>query len=249
MPRLSILTVAKNSGFKLLDTFASLVSIPNFHRDELEWIIVDGFSLDVSLNALSIISNSGFPNIHILCEQDAGIYDAMNKAARLANSDYILFLNAGDRLAASSAVSMLRSKFDGYSIYAYGYCLRQKSLDLIFHPLAIKTHVQLILSYLCINLPTSHNSTLYPRFLVNEIPFNDYFDCAADFDQYLSMRARGTPISVNLSKSISIIDTEGFISVRRVASYKQYLAVSIKHKMHLSSLYWRLRLLLNRNCT
>ena len=31
-----------------------------------------------------------------VCESDDGVYDAMNKAARLANGDYVCYMNAGD---------------------------------------------------------------------------------------------------------------------------------------------------------
>ena len=48
--------------------------------------------------------NSGH-TVKVVSEKDKGLYDAMNKGLRMATGRYVLFLNAGDRLAASDTLT------------------------------------------------------------------------------------------------------------------------------------------------
>jgi glycosyltransferase involved in cell wall biosynthesis len=65
----------------------------------VEWILIDGASQDETLQ----IAN-GYRNqmremgmkVTIISEKDEGIYDAMNKGARLATGEVIGFINSGD---------------------------------------------------------------------------------------------------------------------------------------------------------
>ena len=67
----------------------------------VEHLIIDGASKDATLNHLHLWEKQqeAMPTSHklvVVSEPDKGLYDAMNKALRLATGDYVLFLNAGD---------------------------------------------------------------------------------------------------------------------------------------------------------
>ena len=67
----------------------------------VEHLIIDGASKDATLNHLHLWEKlqEEMPTSHklvVVSEPDKGLYDAMNKALRLATGDYVLFLNAGD---------------------------------------------------------------------------------------------------------------------------------------------------------
>lgn len=89
-PLITIITVCLNAADYIEDTIKSVISQD---YDEIEYIIIDGGSMD---GTLSIIDKYYGHIDKIISEADAGIYDAMNKGIRLANGEFIGFLNAGD---------------------------------------------------------------------------------------------------------------------------------------------------------
>ncbi len=60
----------------------------------VEHLIIDGASTDGTLNLLKEYEQQG--RMSILSEPDSGIYDAFNKAVRMAKGKYIAFLNSDD---------------------------------------------------------------------------------------------------------------------------------------------------------
>lgn len=65
------------------------------HRQDWEWIVIDGGSTDGSVDYLTGLKD----HISVLVsERDGGIYDAMNKGLRRATGEYVWFVNAGDAL-------------------------------------------------------------------------------------------------------------------------------------------------------
>ena len=89
---ISIITVNLNNKNGLLKTIKSIKS-QTFKDFEL--IVVDGNSTDGSKDVLS--KNANIIN-HLICENDTGIYNAMNKGINLSTGKYLLFLNSGDWL-------------------------------------------------------------------------------------------------------------------------------------------------------
>lgn len=98
--KFSVVTVTYNAAPLIGRT---IDSVERQNYDRIEHIIVDGNSADDTLVLIHRYqernSRREVPR-EIVCrtEPDEGIYDAMNKALRLATGDYVLFLNAGDTL-------------------------------------------------------------------------------------------------------------------------------------------------------
>ena len=121
--KLSIITITYNNAEGLRRTIQSVQS--QTFRD-FEHIIVDGGSTDESVEIIRNYADeqairlkcykairqencnadnlTSLPIIWI-SEPDKGIYNAMNKGIRLANGEYLLFLNSGDCLVCESTLS------------------------------------------------------------------------------------------------------------------------------------------------
>ena len=98
--KMTVATVTYNAADLLERT---LRSVESQTYPFVEHLIIDGNSTDGTLALLHHYqernSQRELPHeIEIISENDNGLYDAMNKALQMATGDYILFLNAGDKL-------------------------------------------------------------------------------------------------------------------------------------------------------
>lgn len=90
--KLSIITINYNDASGLKATIESVLS--QSFRD-FEYIVIDGGSNDGSNEVLETYRDR---IDFAVSEKDNGIYNAMNKGARHASGEYLLFLNSGDTL-------------------------------------------------------------------------------------------------------------------------------------------------------
>lgn len=99
MDKISIITICYNCKDQLLNTVNSVI-----RQDYplVEYIIIDGGSTDGTLDALSPYRNQLST---VISERDNGIYDALNKGVSVATGEWILCLNAGDRLVHEKTLS------------------------------------------------------------------------------------------------------------------------------------------------
>lgn len=93
MYKLTIITVTYNAEAVLERTIRS-VRAGGVRRD-VEYLVIDGKSTD---NTLTVIQKHEPDITHWLSEPDSGLYDAMNKGLRLAQGEYVWFINAGDEV-------------------------------------------------------------------------------------------------------------------------------------------------------
>jgi glycosyltransferase involved in cell wall biosynthesis len=100
MPLVTIAMVVRNTVEAFTDTFRSIEqqTYPN-----IEIIVIDGGSTD---GTLELIRERESRIARWISEPDKGPYDGMNKAARLANGRWILFMNAGDFFYTPEAIEI-----------------------------------------------------------------------------------------------------------------------------------------------
>ncbi|MDU1905351.1 MAG: glycosyltransferase family 2 protein [Dysgonomonas sp.] len=90
--KLSVITINWNNKNGLERTISSVLSQT---YSDYEYIIIDGGSTDGSVD---IISRNKDRISYWVSEPDSGVYNAMNKAIRVAQGEYLYFLNSGDYL-------------------------------------------------------------------------------------------------------------------------------------------------------
>lgn len=109
-PKISIITITYNAEMFLERTLISVqkalekLNDPHF----LEYIIIDGASKD---GTGAIIDQYASMLHQVVSEPDSGLYDAMNKGLRLANGQYLWFLNAGDEVRDQNVFLKLKEAF------------------------------------------------------------------------------------------------------------------------------------------
>lgn len=112
LPLITIATVTYNAE-KVLDR--TLQSVERQKYPRIEHLIIDGCSSDNTLSHVrKYVERNAVPqhNIRIVCEKDQGLYDAMNKAIALAEGNYIVFLNAGDKLHSDDTIERVVESLD-----------------------------------------------------------------------------------------------------------------------------------------
>lgn len=104
VPLVSVLTVTKNSQKTIKDC---LLSVDKQTYPNVEHIVVDGSSDDDTLN---LVSKFKLSRGAVLSEPDKGIYDALNKALKLANGEIIGFLHSDDVFADNAVIETVINK-------------------------------------------------------------------------------------------------------------------------------------------
>ncbi len=105
-PLVTIVTATMNAAAALPHTIRSF-------REQIgprfEWLVVDGGSTDGTVDLLRASEELA----SWISEPDEGIYDAWNKACRHARGEWILFLGAGDELAANNVLERMAPHLSG----------------------------------------------------------------------------------------------------------------------------------------
>lgn len=130
MMKVSVITVAYNSGATIADT---LESVLNQTYNDIECIVVDGKSRDNTMDIVkSFIPRFG-GRIKVLSEKDEGIYDAMNKGICMSTGDVVGILNSDDYFTSPDVVEKMVSAFsDGVdAVYGDVHFIRDSRRDVV----------------------------------------------------------------------------------------------------------------------
>ncbi len=170
---LSIITVVLNDRENFISTRRNLAGQ---NTQDFEWIVVDGGSTDGTQEA---VRESSHPKLRYLSEHDSGIFDAMNKGIALARGEYLLFLNAGDRLASNSTLADLSKilREPGRAIdFLYGDALEESETGVVTLKPA-RSH-----RTLWYGMFTHHQAMVYRCSLASDQMYDPGFRIAGDYD-------------------------------------------------------------------
>ncbi|MBP7721172.1 MAG: glycosyltransferase [Alphaproteobacteria bacterium] len=164
-PVFSIITVTHNNlpGLQKTDRSLKLQSFRDF-----EWIVINGGSADGTEGFLT------HSNASAINREGCSKYDAMNLGLARATSDYVLFLDAGSKLAFANTLARLHNFIRSARKapdFIYGDCLEGETYK------SARAHTQLRLGMF-----TPHPAMIYRRGALNGLSFDVQYKIAADYD-------------------------------------------------------------------
>lgn len=223
-PRISIVTVVRNGENLVSSTMQSVFG--QTARKSIEYIVVEGKSTD---DTLAILKRQEDQIDILLSEKDSGVYDAMNKGLRLANGEFILFLNAGDTLENARVVEHILAKSDNADIL-YGETNIINAESTILGTRSALTSRKLPLSLrkkdFLKGQVVSHQSFIPKRSIIQS--YNLSYKCSADIDWMIKAVDQAKSI-VNVNQVIANY-LQGGISDRQLRRcWIERLQILLKH--------------------
>lgn len=213
MPLISIITVCFNARDVIEKTIESVI---NQSYSLKEYIIIDGGSSDGTVN---IVRQYIDKISYFVSEPDKGIYDAMNKAIKIATGDWINFMNAGDVFLDTEVLTNLSGKLDRRFSFVYGNTICDYSGILIHR---IPDDINCMQKH----LPFSHQSVFIKSDYHKKHLYDISYKVTADYNMFYQAYQDGEAFKyVNLD--ISIYEAEDGVSSN---SYKTlYLEYAYIH--------------------
>lgn len=245
MIKFSIITVCLNAGNDLLETVESTLKQS---YDEFEIIVKDGFSKDESISKLPQDKR-----IHVVQKKDSGIYDAMNQGIEVAQGDYLIFMNAGDRFYDSDVLECIANgiKKTPGDLY-YGRCYNQ-ILDVV-DPAPKK-----LTKYFCYRSMICHQATIYKASMLKKRGYDVSYTVSADRERMLyavikeKVRCIYLPVVVvafqgggfcTTDKAKYMLEEEKKSLTKQYFSFLEQLKYGFRHKITLPAI--RKRILQNK---
>jgi len=173
-PLVTLVTVARNAQATIERTLKSVAAVKT---DDVEYIVVDGLSTD---GTVDIVRSCGNLVNRFISEQDSGIYNAMNKGARAASGDFILFINADDELLP-----------DGFRQVKPALAISSADVVTCISQARINGKFAALLRPSLARLPffnsIPHPSTFVRTQVMRDFPFREDLRIASDYDLFLRL--------------------------------------------------------------
>ena len=193
----TIITVCRNHAQELERTIRSVESQT---WQEKEYLVIDGASTD---DTLDVIKAHEASITRWVSEPDQGIYDAMNKGVRMAQGEWVIFMNAGDTFARDDTLQrVFGNPLDADVIYG----------DVIKGELVKKAEAprNAHRMFYC------HQSAFVRTSCLREFPFDIRHRMSADFKQVKQLFLSGKRFR-QLDFPVANFDTQGVSNRNRSA--------------------------------
>lgn len=225
--KVSIITVCFNSESTIARTVESVLRQT---YGNIEYIIVDGGSVDKTLSIIRSYEKQFNGRMKIISESDNGIYDAMNKGILMASGDIIGMVNSDDYYEKNTVENVINFyQNDNAHVIFYGFqrdLLRGKEIDVVFYH-----HRNL--RKININHPTCFvTSDVYKDYGMYDIRYKSSADYEFLLRMYLSGKVKFVPIYKILSNfelggtslsGLSVSETADILRSKHLISRKEYL--------------------------
>jgi glycosyltransferase involved in cell wall biosynthesis len=229
-PLISIILVCLNSKKTIEQT---LLSVINLDYPKKEFIVIDGGSVDGTIDIL----NKYIQNIsYLIVEHDNGPYEAMNKGTKIANGEFFYFLGADDIIVNSwrNLSGKLRS---GNTIY-YGnayFPVTNQIYDGKF------TTLKLLSRNIC------HQAIFYPRGVFEKYQYTNEYPYLEDFHLNMLLKGDSDFRFRYIDFLVAVFSQKGISSTRADIKFlKDRLEIIRKHYSLIIYLYFCVYFFLKR---
>ncbi|MBL7898685.1 MAG: glycosyltransferase [Crocinitomicaceae bacterium] len=215
-PVFSVITVHFNQLPLLKSTVENVVSQTGF-GELIEYIIVDGLSMDGTIDYLHELKVE--KSIKRIIERDHGIYDAMNKGIQAAKGEYVIFINAGDRLTEADTLFKISGLSDHADVIYGDTEINYPSFTRIAKSKPLDKFWQ--------SLPFVHQSVLVKREILVSHLFDLQYKYCADYD-LLSKLYVEKRVFKKMDQPIAAITAGGASDIHASAATREVYAISKK---------------------
>lgn len=188
--KFSVVTVVYNGESAIRKTIESVL---NQEYPPFEYLVLDGGSSDRTV-AIAEEYREDFKQkgifYRINSEKDSGIYNAMNKGIRLAQGDFVSFLNAGDWYELDALKNINVFYQEAPFELTYG------GLHYINPDGTVINKMSKLDRFPITSRHWNHPSMFLDRKIYSKYFFDEAFKAYADFNLYLRLRKDGTKIRV-----------------------------------------------------
>lgn len=223
-PRFTFITVTRNAADVLEDTIQSIITQT---YKNIEYIIMDGASTD---GTLSIAERYREHIAFLKSEPDKGLYDAMNKAMKLATGDYLCFLNAGDCLheddTLQQMVHSIQAQGNELPEILYGQTAIVNREGHFLHMRRLAAPEQLTWKSFRQGMSVCHQAFFVRHTLLE--PYDLRYRFSADFDWCIRMMKKARTLH---NTRLTLIDylNEGMTTRNHWASLKERFRIMTRH--------------------
>ncbi|MCC6710909.1 MAG: glycosyltransferase [Candidatus Pacebacteria bacterium] len=225
-PLISVITINLNNATGLKKTIKSVIE----QSEKVEFIIIDGKSTD---NSLDIISSFNKKIDYFVSEKDSGIYNAMNKGVKIANGEYLYFLNSGDIFFKNDVITKLLQLIKKYNQpdFIYGDTLVSYTNEKNNYVI----RKELSLSNLKRGKKIPQQAYFTKKELIEKFMFDENYSLAADFDLICKIFLNKDLLSIKINEIICNFNGEGASSNLKKSYFETYLSI-LKNFGRLASL-------------
>ena len=216
--------MCKNAENAIEKTILSVITQSCF-AENVEYLIIDGASTDKTTEIIKQYADK-YP-IKWISEPDSGIYNAMNKALKMASGEIIYFLNAGDRLFDEKTIELVLNEFEKNDPdFLYTDILTCNINSLPEAKIKKFNHAD---KYFLFRDCICHQASFFKKNVIEKFGgFNEGFKLAADYEMLLKIMADKNLKKAYLPITAAYYDVTG-ISSTSEDIVKKERAVIQKH--------------------
>ena len=191
----TIITVCRNHA-QLLER--TIQSVESQTWQDKEYLVIDGASTD---ETMEVIQRHQASITRWVSEPDQGIYDAMNKGVRMAQGEWVIFMNAGDTFASDDTLQ--------------GVFGSPQDADVIYGDVIKEGHVKKAEApHNAHRMFFCHQSAFVRTSCLRAFPFDTTHRMSADFKQIKQLYLSGKTFK-QLDFPVANFDTQGVSNTSR----------------------------------